>query len=110
MVFACLPRGIHRLPANTLIVDFRQAFDIKLRLTKGIVPLAGDHILRRSPMKKLLSAMVMAMFLVGFVGGAFADEMKGEKKDEMKGEMKGDHKDMKKDEKKAEKKEDKKKK
>jgi hypothetical protein len=59
-------------------------------------PLAGDHIIRRSQMKKLLSAMMMAMFLVSVIGVAFADEMKG------------DHKDMKKEEKKAEKKEKKK--
>jgi hypothetical protein len=61
-----------------------------------MAPLADDHIIRRSQMKKLLSAMMMTMFLVSVTGVAFADEKAG------------DHKDMKKEEKKAEKKEKKK--
>jgi hypothetical protein len=94
-----LPRSIRDGEGGRERVDFDEAFNIQLRPAKGIAPLTGDHITRRSAMKKLLSAMMMAMFLVSVTGVAFADEMKG------------DHKDMgKKEEKKAEKKEEKKKK
>ena len=76
-------------------LTFQADFDYRTTPPKGIVPFAGDHILRRGPMKKLLSAMMMAMFLVSVTGVAFADEMKGDHKD-MKAEKKAEKKEKKK--------------